>query len=55
MAPASHKNQLLHQLYIRGEHYMISTTTATQVYKAVSPVIRKKYDTFVDLHIKKLC
>ena len=35
------KSQLLHQLYIRGRHYMISNTTATQVYKAVSPVIRK--------------
>jgi GTPase SAR1 family protein len=35
------KSQLLHQLYIRGRHYMISTITATQVYKAVSPVIRK--------------
>ena len=36
------KSQLLHQLYVRGRHYMISTITATQVYKAVSPVIRKK-------------
>ena len=35
------KSQLLHQLYIRGRHYMVSTITATQVYKAVSPVIRK--------------
>ena len=35
------KSQLLHQLYIRGRHYMISTITATQVYKGVSPVIRK--------------
>ena len=35
------KSQLLHQLYIRGRHYMISIITATQVYKAVSPVIRK--------------
>ena len=35
------RSQLLHQLYIRGRHYMISTITATQVYKAVSPIIRK--------------
>ena len=27
------KSQLLHQLYIRGRHYMISTTTSAQVYK----------------------
>ena len=48
------KSQLLHQLYIRGRRYMISTITATQVYKAVSPVIRKNM-TFVYLQIKKLC
>jgi GTPase SAR1 family protein len=35
------KSQLLHQLYIRGRHYMISTITSTQVYKAISPIIRK--------------
>ena len=35
------KSQLLHQFFIRGRHYMISTITATQVYKAVSIVIRK--------------
>ena len=35
------KSQLLHQLYIRGRHYMISAITATQVWKAISPVIRK--------------
>ena len=35
------KPQLLHQIYIRGRHYMISTITATQVYKGVSPVILK--------------
>ena len=34
-------SQLLHQLCIRGRHCMISTTTATQIYKGVSPVIRK--------------
>ena len=35
------KSALLHQLYIRGRHYMISTITATQVWKQISPVIRK--------------
>ena len=25
------KSQLLHQLHVRGRHYMISTTTSTQV------------------------
>ena len=35
------KSQLLHQLYIRERHYMISIITATQVYEAVSPIIRK--------------
>ena len=35
------KSQLLHQLYIRGRHYMISTITATQVYKHISPTVRK--------------
>ena len=33
---------------------MTSTITATQVYKGVSPVIRKKYDTSVYLQIKGL-
>lgn len=33
--------QLLHSLYVRGRHPFISTVTATQVYKAISPVIRK--------------
>ena len=35
------KSQLLHQLYIRGRHYMISTVTSTQVYKQISPTVRK--------------
>ena len=35
------KSTLLHQLYIRGRHYMISTITSTQIYKGVSPIIRK--------------
>ena len=35
------KSPLLHQLYIRGRHSAITTITATQVYKAISPIIRK--------------
>ena len=35
------RSQLLHQLYIRGRHYMISTITATQAYKQISPIVRK--------------
>ena len=35
------KSQLLHQLYIRGRHYMISTITSAQVYKQISPIVRK--------------
>ena len=35
------KSQLLHQLYIRGRHYMISTITSTHVYKQISPIVRK--------------
>ena len=35
------KPQLLHQLYIRGRHYMISTITSTQVYKQISQIVRK--------------
>ena len=34
-------SKLLHQLYIRGRHQYISTITSTQVYKVISPVIRK--------------
>ena len=35
------KSQLLHQLYIGGRHYMISTITSTQVYKQIPPIVRK--------------
>ena len=35
------KQQLVHQLYTRGRHYMISTITSTQVYKQISPIVRK--------------
>ena len=35
------KPQLLHQLCIRGIHYMVSTITSTRVYKQISPIVRK--------------
>ena len=35
------KPQSLHQLYVRGRHYMFSTITSTQVYKHISPIVRK--------------
>ncbi len=35
------QSKLLHQLYIRGRHQFISTITSTQVYKAISPLVRK--------------
>jgi hypothetical protein len=44
-------SQLLHSLYIRGRHTFISTITATQVYKATSPIIRKN---ITDLYIFRL-
>ena len=44
-------SKLLHRLYIRGRHIFISTVTATQVYKAISPVIRKN---ITDIYIFRL-
>ena len=35
------QRKLLHQLHIRGRHQCISTITSTQVYKVISPVVRK--------------
>ena len=35
------KSKLLHILYIRRRHQFISTITSTQVYKVISPIIRK--------------
>jgi HEPN domain-containing protein len=35
------KSTLLHQLYIRGRHNYISTLTSTQVYRQISPIVRK--------------
>jgi hypothetical protein len=34
-------SKLLHSLYTRGRHVFIPSVTATQVYKAISPIIRK--------------
>ena len=45
------QSKLLHSLYIGGRHMMISTITSTQVWKAVSPVIRKN---ITDLYIFRL-
>lgn len=33
--------ELLHSLYVSGRHSFISIITATQVYQAINPVIRK--------------
>ena len=48
------KSRLLHQLYIRGRHYMISTITPTQVYKQIPPYSEDEYDTSICLQIKEL-
>ena len=34
-------SKLLHKLYIRGRHQYISTITSTQVFKVISPIVRK--------------
>ena len=53
---------MLHSLYVRGRHNMISTITATQKFNAIHPIIRvnatelyvyrlrnmKDLDTFID-------
>lgn len=44
-------SKLLHALYIRGRHTFISTITATQVFKALSPVIRKN---ITELYVYRL-
>ena len=41
------KSQLLHQTYIRGRCYMISTITSTQVYKHLIPKARKNVTHFL--------
>ena len=49
------KPQLLHQLYIRGRHYMISTITGTQVYKQISPIVRKSMTHLFIYRLRSYC
>ena len=44
-------SKLLHSLYTRGRHSYISVITATQVFNALHPIMRKNA---TDLHIYKL-
>ena len=44
-------SKLLHSLYTRGRHLMISTITAPQVFNALSPIIRKN---ITQLYVYKL-
>ena len=44
-------SKLLHSLYTRGRHLMISTITARQVFNALSPIIRKN---ITQLYVYKL-
>jgi hypothetical protein len=44
-------SKLLHALYTRGRHTFISTITATQVFNALSPLIRKN---ITQLYVYKL-
>ena len=44
-------SKLLHSLYTRGRYLMISTITATQVFNALSPIIRKN---ITQLYVYKL-
>jgi hypothetical protein len=44
-------SKLLHSLYIRGRHTFISTITATQVFNALHPVIRKN---ITELYVYRL-
>jgi hypothetical protein len=37
----SRNSRLLHALYTRGRHSFISTITATQIFNALAPIIRK--------------
>ena len=39
-AEMSRQSKLLHSLYTRGRHSMISTITSTQKFTAISPIIR---------------
>ena len=48
------KSQLLHQVCIRGRHYMISTITSTQVYKQIPPTVRKNMTHLFIYRLRKL-
>ena len=41
----------MHALYIRGRHTFISTITATQVFNALSPIVRKN---ITELYVYRL-
>lgn len=45
------QSKLLHQLYIRGRHTFISVITATQVFRILSPIIRKN---ITELYVYRL-
>ena len=45
------QSKLLHALYIRGRHTFIGTITATQVFNALSPIIRKN---ITELYVYRL-
>ena len=47
----SRNSKLLHSLYTRGRHSFISTITATQVFNALHPIIRKNA---TELYVYKL-
>ena len=36
----SRQSKILHALYTRGRHHMISTITSTQKFNAIAPIIR---------------
>ena len=52
IAPVSTRHsKLLHGLYTRGRPWMISTITSTQVFNALSPIIKKN---ITQLYVYKL-
>ena len=45
-------SKLLHRLYVRGRHQCISITTSTQVYKVISPIVRKSLTHLFDFRLR---
>ena len=45
-------SKVLHALYIRGRHTFISTITATQVFNALSPIIRKNITALYEYRLR---